>query len=216
MYIMYVDESGGPGNSPLSSPHYILTGLIIHQDEWKPALIGLKLLRQNLDSSYGLKLRTEFHTSEIFRAKADAYKSIKKSARIEMLKHYVNKIPKIFSSAKLLNICFRKADQPHVNNFQELAWNRFLNRFDTFLKKTAKDKGIIICDESNENQLRINCVRAESIIQFPLNLTQRRIMLQLKTLSKISITANLLCLTSFRPVTLLHIVFIGRSTRKAA
>ena len=154
MYIMYVDESGDPGNSPLSSPHYILTGLIIHQDEWKPALDGLKLLRQNLDTYYGLKPRTEFHTSEIFRAKADAYKSIKKSARIDMLKYYVNEIPNIFSSAKILNICFRKGDQPSITNFQELAWNRFLNRYDTFLRKAANDKGLIICDESNENQLR--------------------------------------------------------------
>ena len=154
MYIMYVDESGDPGSSPLSSPHYILTGLIIHQDEWKPALDRLKILRQSIHQSYGLKTTTEFHTTEIFRTNTDAYKAIKKSERINMLKFYVNEIPNIFSNAKVLNICFRKADQPAVQNFQELAWNRFLNRYDTYLRKTVGDKGIIVCDESNENQLR--------------------------------------------------------------
>ena len=45
MHIMYVDESGDPGNSPLSSAHYILTGLIIHQDDWSPILNRIIALR---------------------------------------------------------------------------------------------------------------------------------------------------------------------------
>ncbi|QPH41301.1 DUF3800 domain-containing protein [Pedobacter endophyticus] len=151
---MYVDESGDPGNSPLSSPHYILTGLILHQDEWKSNLHSLKILRKNIQASFGLTSRIEFHATEIFRTSSDAYKAIKKHDRIKMLKFYVNEIPNIFSNAKILNICFRKQDHPQILNFQELAWNRFLNRYDKYLGKIAVDKGIIICDESNENQLR--------------------------------------------------------------
>jgi hypothetical protein len=150
---MYVDESGDPGNAPLSSPHYILTGLIIHQNDWKPSLDRLKILRQNIQAMYGLKQRVEFHTSEVFRTSLPNYKAIKKNMRINMLKFYINEIPNIFANGKVLNICLKKSAHPTINNFQELAWNRFLNRYDTFLHKAA-DSGIIICDESNENQLR--------------------------------------------------------------
>lgn len=154
MQIMYVDESGDPGNSPHASPHYILTGLIIDQEDWKPCLELLKILRNNIKISYGLMPGTEFHAMEIFRTTSLAYKAIKKHNRINMLKFYVNEIPTIFSNAKVLNICIKKLEHPTIANFQNLAWNRFISRYDTYLKKMAKDKGIIICDESNETQLR--------------------------------------------------------------
>ncbi len=154
MHIMYVDESGDPGNSQYSSPHYILTGLIIDQEDWKPCLDLLKILRNNIKTSYGLMPSTEFHAMEIFRTKSNAYKSIKKHDRINMLKFYVNEIPTIFPNAKILNICLKKSDHPDIINFQNLAWNRFISRYDTYLNRNVKDKGIIICDDSNENQLR--------------------------------------------------------------
>jgi len=153
MHIMYVDESGDPGNSAHSSPHYILSGLIIRQEDWKPCLDHLKILRTNIKSAYGLGPKSEFHAMEIFRTTNPAYKKMHKTARINMLKFYANEIPIVFSNAKILNICITKSDHPHITNFQTLAWNRFISRYDTFLKK-VQDKGIIICDESNENQLR--------------------------------------------------------------
>jgi hypothetical protein len=154
MYIMYVDESGDPGSSLLSSPHYILTGLIIHQDEWKPILDRLELLRATILQSFGLKPKVEFHATEIFRTNSEEYKAIKKVERIKMLKFYVHEIPDIFKNAKVLNVCFKKSEQPDIKNFQEIAWHRFLNNYDNYLGKIAQDKGMIICDESNETQLR--------------------------------------------------------------
>jgi len=154
MHIMYVDESGDPGNSPLSSPHYILTGLIIQQDVWSAALESLTALRYRIQQAYGLKSSTEFHTAEIFRTSSAEYKSIKRSERINMLRDYVNDIPTIFPNAKVLNICIHKSDHCGVLNFQELAWSRMLHHFDTYLQKELKDKGMIISDESNEQHLR--------------------------------------------------------------
>ena len=34
MHILYVDESGDPGKDKHSSPHFILSGLIISQEDW--------------------------------------------------------------------------------------------------------------------------------------------------------------------------------------
>jgi len=168
MHIMYVDESGDPGNSPLSSSHYILTGLIINQVDWKEALENLTGLREVIFQKYGLKPKIEFHATEIFRTSLEEYKVIKKSERINMLKFYVNEIPKIFSNAKILNICFDKAKHPGVHNYQDSAWKLFLYEYDIYLQKTVCDQGIIICDESNEHQLR-NLLR-KSRIQYPVPL----------------------------------------------
>lgn len=161
---MYVDESGDPGLSQYSSKHFILTGLIIDANDWHNYLERLKIFRKSLKDTYSFSIRTEFHASEIFRPKSNnhSYTSIFKSTRIEMLKYYVNQIPIIFSNAKVLNICIKKADFNNTTEIQELAWNRLINRYDTFLKKSVNDLGVIISDESNEAKLR-NLLRKSRI-----------------------------------------------------
>lgn len=114
---MYVDESGDPGNGQYASPHYILTGLIIEEKDWKLCLDGLIALRKAIYLRYGLRQRTEFHSSEIFRTSLDTYKSIMKRSRVEMLKFYVEQIPIIFSNAKSINICINKSVNPLLTNF---------------------------------------------------------------------------------------------------
>ena len=61
MHIMYVDESGDPGIDKYSSPHYILSGLIISENDWKEYLNRLKTFRKSLKEQYGLNQRTEIH-----------------------------------------------------------------------------------------------------------------------------------------------------------
>ena len=79
MFLMYVDESGDPGQHLLSSPHYILSGLIIHQNDWNTCLFRLKSFRKSLKIKYGLNQRTEVHAAELIRVqKIKAYKEIKK------------------------------------------------------------------------------------------------------------------------------------------
>jgi len=34
MHLMYVDESGDPGIHKYGSPHFILSGLILSQEDW--------------------------------------------------------------------------------------------------------------------------------------------------------------------------------------
>lgn len=154
MRIMYVDESGDPGCSKYASPHYILTGIIIEKSEWTKSLNNLKKLREGIKTQYGLKKSTEFHCNEIIRTSNPEYKKISKSNRIAMLRFYVESIPKALKNARIINICFDKSKYPNIDNFQNIAWCRLLARYNSFLKKSAKDHGIIVCDESNEKSLR--------------------------------------------------------------
>ena len=77
MYIMYVDESGDPGRHPNSSPHFILSGLIVSQNHWDKYLLRLKAFRKSLKAQYNLNQRTEIHASELIRVdKMQEYKAI--------------------------------------------------------------------------------------------------------------------------------------------
>jgi hypothetical protein len=147
---MYVDESGDPGIHKYGSPYFILSGLVVSQDEWQKYLERLKLFRKSLKTRFGLLLKEEIHASELIRIKKNqAYKKIRKTERINILKDYCRQIPIIFNTAKLINICLEKKDYSTSEEVQLTAWNRLIQRFDTYLKKVVNDKGIIISDDTD-------------------------------------------------------------------
>ncbi|MCD8741278.1 DUF3800 domain-containing protein [Mucilaginibacter roseus] len=153
MYLMYVDESGDPGVSQHSSPHYILSGLIISQTDWDKYLQRLKVFRKAIKATYNLNQRTEIHTSELIRInKIEEYKRINKTDRINIIKDYCTQIPLMFDESRCINICIKKAEHVGQDIFN-LAWARLLQRYDTFLKKDTTDKGIIIADDTNSLKL---------------------------------------------------------------
>lgn len=154
MYILYVDESGDPGKHKHSSPHFILSGLIISQDNWSNHLEKLKIFRKSIYTKYGLNQRTEIHASELIRInKEKDYQKIRKSNRFNILKDYATQIPVIFNNAKVINICIKIDEHPN-NDIFDLAWSRLLQRYDTYLKKEAKDKGIVIVDDTDSIKLQ--------------------------------------------------------------
>jgi hypothetical protein len=153
MYIMYVDESGDTGKAEHSSPHFILSGLVISQMHWEQYLGRLKDFRKHLKKTYGLNQRTEIHASELIRVnELKEYKDIRKTGRINILREYCSQIPNIFDNAKIINVCIKIADHPDEDIFN-LAWGRLLQRYDTYLKKDCKDLGIIIADDTESNKL---------------------------------------------------------------
>ncbi|HLW06990.1 MAG TPA: DUF3800 domain-containing protein [Marinilabiliaceae bacterium] len=153
MYLMYVDESGDTGNGIGSSKHFILSGMIIAQDDWDKFLSRLKIFRKQLKETYGLNQRTEIHAQELIRInKTKELASITKSNRMNILKDYCSQLPIIFDTAKIINVCLNKNEHPGKDIF-ELAWSRLLQRFDRFLKRTVNDKGIIVADDTDSKKL---------------------------------------------------------------
>ena len=153
MYIKYVDESGDPGTHPLSSPHFILSGLIVHKNDWEKYLNRLKAFRKSLKAKYGLNQRTELHTAELIRIKKIVeYKKINKSNRLNIIRDYCAEMPLIFDTAKVINVSIKISEHPGVDIFN-LSWSRLLQRFDTFLKKVGNDKGIVVADDTDSLKL---------------------------------------------------------------
>lgn len=154
MYLMYVDESGDPGRTGYSSEHFILSGLVIDQDNWEKYLGRLKDFRKSLKNKYGLNQRTEIHATELIRInKLKAYSRIHKTNRINILKDYIREIPIIFDNARVINICLDKNEFDPNEQVHIIAWSRLLQRYDTYLKKETDDKGIIISDDQNSNDI---------------------------------------------------------------
>lgn len=150
---MYVDESGDPGTHPLSSPHFILSGLVVSQNDWDKYLMRLKDFRKYLKEKYGLNQRTEIHAAELIRIqKLDEYKKIKKKDRLNIIKDYCSEIPVIFDTAKIINICIKISEHPKQDIFH-LAWSRLLQQYDIFLKNDTTDKGIIVSDDTDSLKL---------------------------------------------------------------
>ncbi|MBN2395953.1 MAG: DUF3800 domain-containing protein [Candidatus Atribacteria bacterium] len=150
MYFLYVDESGDPGKHPFASNYYILSGIVINQENWLTTLSRLKAFRKSLKEKYGLNQRTEIHAAELIRVnKLKEYCQIRKTDRINILKDYSLQIPVIFDTSKIINICLKKSDFQDTSDILLTAWKRLIQRFDNYLKKEAKDKGLIISDDTD-------------------------------------------------------------------
>ncbi len=156
MYIMYVDESGDPGKyNNMNSPHFILSGIILHQNDWMPILEKLKNFKKYCKEEYGLPISEEIHASELIRInKMDAYRSIRKTQRIYILRDFMQQLPVIFAKCRVLNICMDKQQHNELDDYQEITWKRLIQRYDTFLKKEGKDLGMIFSDDTNEPLIR--------------------------------------------------------------
>lgn len=156
---MYVDESGDPGLHQYGPDHFILSGLIIMQDNWLKYLQRLKTFRKEIKKQYKLNQRTEIHAAELIRIKKNKeYRKITKSDRIAILKEFCRQIPIIFDEAKIINVALKKSDFKETREIQRTAWIRLIQRFDLFLKKSVEDKGIIIADDT-ETQMIIQQMR---------------------------------------------------------
>lgn len=154
MQIIYIDESGDPGSDIYSSPHYILSGIIVSQDNWNYCLQRLKTFRKDLKNEFGLNQRTEIHASELIRInKIDEYRKISKKDRIHIFRKFCEEIPSIFKGSKIINISLRKSDFENYTEFHLVAWKRMIQRFDNYLKYTVNDKGIIIADDTNSKMI---------------------------------------------------------------
>ncbi|MBL7094427.1 DUF3800 domain-containing protein [candidate division KSB1 bacterium] len=156
MYLIYVDESGDLGEyQGENSQHFILSGLIIHEETWKDALARMKVFRQKIKSDFGLLLKTELHATELIRIKKiKEYRKIKKMDRIKILGLFMQNIPVIYSTSKVINVCLNKSDFPMETDYQILAWKRMIQRYDNYLKKQDNSRGVIISDETDEPKVR--------------------------------------------------------------
>jgi hypothetical protein len=67
MYLMYVDESGDPGLVRSPTAYFCLSGLIVHESQWRTFANQMLTFRRTLRVAYGLPIRAEIHAAQYLR-----------------------------------------------------------------------------------------------------------------------------------------------------
>jgi hypothetical protein len=158
MYIMYVDESGDSGlvNSPTS--FFVLTGLVLHELRWESHLNNLIGFRRNLRQQFGMKLREEFHASELIN-KPGKLARRSKPDRLKMIRLFANLLPTM-NDISLINIVVDKSTKTAGYDVFEMAWKTLIQRFENTVAhhnfpgpRNPDERGIIICDHTEDERL---------------------------------------------------------------
>ncbi|WP_072793686.1 DUF3800 domain-containing protein [Cognatishimia maritima] len=123
---MYVDESGDPGNNTAQSDYFCLSGLVVHESEWRAFIDRLVAFRQTMRSVYGLPLRTEIHAVEIVRKNQF---DIAKHHRLAILRNYLDELSKL-NSISITNVVVNKANKPADFDIFSAAWSTLFQRFE--------------------------------------------------------------------------------------
>lgn len=153
MYLMYVDESGDPGLLPASpTRYYILSGIVIHELEWRNLLDQIVDLRRDLNQRFSLALKAEIHAAP-FVNNPQSQGHITRTNRLTILRECLDFLS-AQPSVSILNVLVDKSGKN--GNIAERAWNRLIQRFEDTIAagnfngaKNPSESGLIIPDRGN-------------------------------------------------------------------
>lgn len=126
---MYVDESGDPGNNTAQSNYFCLSGLVVHESEWRPLIDANKRFRRKMNDIYGLPVRAEIHAVKFIR---HSQFSIEKHNRLAILRNYIDEIAKL-NSVSVTNVVVDKLGKPADYDVFGSAWRSLFQRFENTL-----------------------------------------------------------------------------------
>lgn len=178
MYLVYIDESGSyndgsytPGNfweptNNRESKFFILTGLVVHKNNWRNLFKKLKNIRENLRHTHKIPLNEYIHAHELITGckiwRHSNRKNFKRSKRIKLLKNL------LYEYAQLKKFCYygsvyvdKTTNLGNPSKCRELAYENLLNR----LEKDLKDDYIIIHDGQEDGTV-IRLLRKKRIFNF--------------------------------------------------
>jgi len=155
MYLMYVDESGDTGlvNSP--TRYFVLSGMVVHESDWRQLLQALIAFRRTMKAVYGLPMRDEIHAAPFIRGKV---RNIARHDRLAILRNCIDELAK-FPYVSLTNVLIDKqGKQPGYDVFGN-AWKLLFQRFENtlkygnFPKGCHQDHGLVVTDATSGNKL---------------------------------------------------------------
>ncbi len=159
MKFIYIDESGDPGQN--GSDHFILTGVIVPETQWRTYLDSLHSIRQTIKQNHSLPVRTELHGAELFYPRGSSqYNKLKgRKERLEIYSYFLKEISARLQDIRIVNIYVDKTKidwaSDRAKSFEEFAWTSLLQRFHNHLLKDCENEsGMVFADQTNERKLR--------------------------------------------------------------
>jgi len=154
---MYVDESGDSGLVGSPTTHFALSGLVVHESQWRNLADTLGAFRKTIRSAYGMPLREEIHASQMIRK--PPVPGMKPHIRLLILKHFLDEIAKQ-NHVSITNVIVSKANKPAGYDVFENAWQALFQRFENTIKYGnfyggfRKDAGLVVTDATDGRKLQ--------------------------------------------------------------
>lgn len=126
---MYVDESGDPGNNTSQSDYFCLTGLVVHEKDWRPLIDTLMRFRRTMKNVYNLPVRAELHAVKFLR---HSEFNIEKHSRLAILRNYLDEISKL-NFVSVTNVVVNKRGKAGDFDIFSAAWRTLFQRFENTL-----------------------------------------------------------------------------------
>ena len=161
MYLMYVDESGDTGLSCASTNYFALSGIVVHESDWRNFIDDLLKFRQTLRSVYGLPIRSEIHASEFISRRVRSLPrgvQISRPMRLAMLRNSLDELAKL-PYISITNVIVDKTTKPQGYDVFENAWKYLFQRFENTLTHGnfpgghQQDFGFVITDATAGKKL---------------------------------------------------------------
>ncbi|WP_417249344.1 DUF3800 domain-containing protein [Celeribacter sp.] len=129
MYLMYVDESGDAGNNTAQTRYFCLSGIVVHESEWRGFVDRIIQFRKTLRGAYGFPMRAEVHSVEMLRKNPFG---IEKHIRLAILRNYLDELAKL-NSISITNVVVDKMGKPSSYDVFSSAWRTLFQRFENTL-----------------------------------------------------------------------------------
>ncbi len=138
MLFAYIDESKE------NNGFFVYSALIVNGDRWATTFAKVKAFRRELRKKHGIYMAQELHASEFAAGKGRiSDRVLDKAARAEIFREVITFI----ATTKQFVI------MSSVNQFQDRAFERLMNRINRTLEAKGDHKVLLICDEGEERQV---------------------------------------------------------------
>lgn len=159
MYLMYVDESGDSGLQDSPTRYFVLSGLVVHELRWQQTLDQLVDFRKRMRATFGLLMREEIHAGQMLSRPGPLVR-IQRNDRLTIVRHLLDEL----AAMTFLNIITVRIDKNGKGlgyDPFEKAWEALIQRFENTMSnsnfpqpRNPNERGLIVCDETDEASLR--------------------------------------------------------------
>jgi len=147
MYLLYLDDSGSPGNT--NENYFVLGGICIPETSVRWLSNVLDKLAESIDNNQPEKI--EFHAAEIFRGKDHPWKNFPdKKERKEIIQNVLCSMKNAYPETVIYACAIHKDSYPQENPVL-MAYEDLASRFNMYLQNLndPHQKGLIILDRSS-------------------------------------------------------------------
>ena len=154
MHLLYLDESGDEGRGIRSDPHFILSGLAIHESRWYTVSTAVtRALEQALGTS-----NIELHANPLMQGKAAPYRKFSYKLREQAYRDVLETLGRKAAQLSIFTVVVSKPDVAVTRSIRLVAVWEICRNFNAFLERVSEysgdayGRGMIVLDATNESR----------------------------------------------------------------